>query len=562
MATINFKGRSFVQNHHLAVDFHALKIDKSKSLTPSPGLNDNLIIQGDNLLALKSLLPTHSGRIKCIYIDPPYNTGNEGWVYNDAVKSPIISDWIGQVVGKDEDDLTRHDKWLCMMMPRLKLLHELQAEDGVIFVSIDDNEASSLKSLMDEIWGQSNFVAQICVQLNPRGRSMDKYLAKTHEYLLTYVKDSSRADAIRQIAKSAKQMAEYKFDDEKGKYRKLELRNRNPVFNRSNRPNLFYPFFVNPEDNSVSLLKSLTHSIEVLPLNSVGTEGCWTWGRAKAEKEIGLLVAGATAEGKWRIFRKDYAEKDGDEATTKAKAIWLEPEFNNEVGKEVLGELFGDAVFDFPKSPYLVKRCIELGTSSDDECIVLDSFAGSGTTGHAVLQLNAEDGGNRKFILIEMEEYANRTTAERVRRVIEGVPNSKRPELQDGFGGSFSYYELGGAIESSRLLEGKTLPSYEELAGYVFYTATGTQIDESLIDAKSMFIGETSKYVSYMFYEPSVDYLKSTALTLEKARKLRSDSKTDKQLLIFAPAKYVDQTELDSLRITFCQLPFEIYKVK
>ena len=561
MPSLNFKGRSFVQNHHLSVDFHSLELLESISEKPSKSMDDNMIIQGDNLVALKSLLPTHAGKIKCIYIDPPYNTGNEGWVYNDNVKSPVIKEWIGRVVGKEDDDLTRHDKWLCMMMPRLKLLHELQSEDGVIFVSIDDNEVSSLKILMDEIWGEANFVAQVCVQLNPRGRTLDKYMAKTHEYILTYVKDSSKTESISQIAKSEKQMAEYRFEDEHGLFRKLELRNRNPVFNRENRPNLFYPLYVSQLDNSVSVEQSLEHSIEVFPVNSSGVDGCWTWGKEKARAESDSLLGGMTAQGKWRIFRKDYAVKSGQNATTKAKALWLESEFNNEIGKEILGEIFGEPVFDFPKSPYLIKRCIELATSSDDECIVLDSFAGSGTTGHAVLQLNHEDGGNRKFILIEMEDYAEKTTAERVRRVINGVPNTKRTELREGFGGSFSYYKLGDSVGVSSLLEGDQLPGFKELASYVFYTATGRHSDDVHINPKTYKIGHTDSLDVYMIYEENLDFLKSTALTLDMAEELRRDA-GDKPLLVFAPTKYLDPSELDRLKITFCQLPFEIFKVK
>lgn len=549
-----------MQNHHLAVDFHSLNLIEEKSEKPSMTLDDNMIIQGDNLVALKALLPSHAGKIKCIYIDPPYNTGNEGWVYNDNVQSPIIKEWIGKVVGKGDDDLTRHDKWLCMMMPRLKLLRELQSDDGVIFVSIDDNEASSLKILMDEIWGESNFVAQICVQLNPRGRTLDKYMAKTHEYILAYVKDSSRLDSIRQVSKSEKQMAEYRFEDERGLYRRLELRNRNPVFNRDNRPNLYYPLYVSELDNSVNVERTLEHTIEVYPINSEGKDGCWTWGREKARSEASSLLGSQTAQGKWRIFRKDYAIKDGEDAKTKAKAIWLDSEFNNEVGKEILGEIFGDAVFDFPKSPYLIKRCIEIATTTDDECIVLDSFAGSGTTAHSVLQLNSEDGGNRKFILVEMENYADDTTCERVRRVINGVPSAKRKELKEGFGGSFSFYTLGEAVGVSSLLNGEQLPEFEELARYVFYTATGQHAEDRHINSGSFKAGQTDALEVYMVYERDLDFLKTSALTLDLAEEFRKKA-GQKPLLIFAPTKYLEQRELDRLGITFCQLPYEIFRV-
>lgn len=560
MPTLQFKGKSFVQNHHLAVPYHQLVPKKDKSLTEKVSLQDNLIIHGDNLLALKALLPTYTGKIKCIYIDPPYNTGNEGWIYNDNVKSPIIKEWIGKTVGKEGEDLTRHDKWLCMMMPRLKLLKELLAEDGVIFISIDDNEVSFLKVLMDEVFGQNNFVAEICVQLNPRGRTLDKYLAKTHEYLLTYVKNSKHVGAIRNIAKSEKQLAEYQYEDAKGRYRRLELRNRNPVFNRENRPNLYYPFYVNNDGSSVSLIRDEVHTVEVLPINSQNKDGCWTWSKKKVSEYPELLEGNKTSSGKWRIFRKDYAQKNGINATTKAKALWIDSLINNENGKEMLGEIFGESPFDFPKSPYLIKKCLELGTTPNEECLVLDSFAGSGTTAQAVLELNKEDGGNRKFILVEMEDYADRITAERVRRVIDGVPTAKNESIKEGLGGTFSYFELGDPIEASSLLDGSKMPSYLELARYVYYTATGEEFNDSKFNESKHYVGRSNQFDVYMYYQPNIEYLKSTALTLDEARRLRSNAGST-PLLVFAPTKYVEQTELDHLKITFSQLPFEIYKV-
>ena len=478
MAQLQFKGKQLVQNHHLSVEYHELVPKKDKSLTKKISLHDNLIIHGDNLKALKALLPTYAGKVKCIYIDPPYNTGNEKWAYNDNVSHPMFKEWLGKVV--DKEDLTRHDKWLCMMMPRLKLLRELLSDDGVIFVSIDDNEVHRLQLLMDDVFNNENFIAKIVVQLNPRGRTLDKFLAKTHEYLLLYAKNACSKDAVNFIPKEGKLLKTYNKKDKKGLFRELGLRNRNPVFNRRNRPNLFYPIFVNSKTGRVSLKKSKDYSIEVFPKTSKGVDDCWTWGKEKVNTNINLLLGKKTSKGHWRIFRKDFLhDESGNTATTKAKALWLDKGINNEFGKEICNQIFGDCPFDFPKSHELIKKCLRLGTTK--ESIVLDSFAGSGTTAHAVLDLNREDCENRKFILVELEDYADKITAERVRRVIKGVPKAQDEKLRNGLGGSFSYFELGKPIELYSILSGKSLPTYLELGRYIFYTATGEEFDEKKV---------------------------------------------------------------------------------
>jgi len=556
MAQIQFKGKSFVQNHHLLVKYHELIPKKEKSLTDKISLHDNLIIHGDNLKALKALLPLYSGKIKCIYIDPPYNTGNEKWAYNDNVNSPMMQEWLGKVV--DREDLTRHDKWLCMMMPRLKLLRELLQEDGVIFVSIDDNEVNGLRMLMDEVFGADNFIACIVVQLNPRGRTLDRFLAKTHEYILLYAKDAAKDNAVNLIPKEGNLLRTYNKQDAKGIYRELELRNRNPVFNRENRPNLFFPIYVNPVTGKVSLTKDINYSVEALPRNSKGLDGCWTWGRDKVVANIKELDGRQVSTGTWRIYRKDYLYDElGELAATKAKALWQEKNINNENGKEICNEIFGKCPFDFPKSPHLVKKCIKLG--SDKNGVTLDSFSGSGTTAHAVLDLNKEDGGNRKFILVECEDYADKITAERVRRVIKGVPNAKNENLKKGLGGTLSYFELGKAIELESILSGDRLPTYMELARYIFYTATGEEFDPKAMNEKKNFVGESGNYKVYLFYEPDIEKLKNIALTLERAKSIGKPG--EKRRLIFAPTKYLDQAHLDELRIDFAQLPFEIYEL-
>ncbi len=557
MPTLQFKGKTFVQNHHLAVKYHQLVPKKELSLSDKISLHDNLIIQGDNLKALKALLPTYAGKIKCIYIDPPYNTGNENWIYNDNVNSPMIKDWLGKVV--DKEDLTRHDKWLCMMMPRLKLLRELLSEDGVIFISIDDNEVQSLKVLMDEIFGEPNFISCIVCQLNPRGRTLDKYLAKTHEYVLLYAKNNEENEVINLLEKEGKAVDHYSKQDDTGEYRELELRNRNPVFTRKNRPNLYFPIYINPKTNSVSLKKSKEFSETSIPINSLNEDGCWTWSKIKVEKNLNLLIGKQVSTGVWRVFRKDYLyDTDGEIARTKAKALWIEKEINNENGKEIVKEIFGSSPFDFPKSVDLLKKIIKLGNG--DDSIVLDSFSGSGTTAQAVLELNKEDGGNRKFILVEQEDYANTITAERVRRVIKGVKTAKNEKLKEGTGGSFSYFELGNEIEMESILRGKYLPSFKEFARYLFYTATGEEFNEKVVNEKTGFIGESKNYEVYLYYKPDTDWLKKNALTLEAVKSFPKFK--SKQRLVFAPAKYVDDYTLLEHRIDYSQLPYEIYRIQ
>jgi len=558
MPTLHFKGKTFVQNHHLAVKYHQLVPKKELSLTDKVSLHDNLIIQGDNLKALKALLPTYAGKVKCIYIDVPYNTGNENWVYNDNVNSPMIQEWLGKAV--DIEDLTRHDKWLCMMMPRLKLLRELLSEDGAIFISCDDNELANLRVLLNEIFGENNFYSQVIVRANSRGQTYNQ-IAKTHEYLIVYTKNPETE--LFELEKD-RESNDLNLNDEIGAFNIRELRNRNPKFGKHNRPNLFYPIYINPksEDKDGFCLVSLTQSKEfsemVEPFNSQMKESCWRWGKDKVTKNVSSkttmsnLVAKKKNDGSFGIYEK-YRK-----TTFKPKSIWDDNSFLNETGTIELRELGLENQFDFPKPKSLVKQCIALATTEGD--IVLDSFAGSGTTAQAVLELNEESGVERNFILIEMESYANELTAERTRRVIKGVKTAKSELLKKGTGGSFSYFELGDTIEMESLLRGKNLPSYTEFARYLFYTATGEEFNEKAINEKTGFIGESKNYEVYLFYKAELDWLKKNALTLKLCKSLPKFK--NKQRLVFAPAKYVDDHTLLDYRIDFCQLPYEIYRIQ
>ena len=523
-----------LRKHSMPSDFKFIILHSLASVDSEISSFDNLIIQGDNLKALKALLPTYSGKVKCIYIDPPYNTGNENWVYNDNVNSPMIKDWLGKVV--DKEDLTRHDKWLCMMMPRLKLLRELLSEDGAIFISIDDNEQHYLRCLLDEVFGVDNFVANIMWQkrTSPDNRVV---LGAGHEFVVCYSKKFLEFyDTLKKLTLTDEQKSQFKNpdDDPLGPWVSSDFTA------QGYRPNQMY---------EITTPKGKKYS---------PPEGkCWKNIESVYKKLVkeGRIWFGSDNKGMPR--RKTYLnEREGRVPWT----WWTNKEagHNQKAKKEIIEILGSITAFDTPKPVGLIKRVLEIATEPDS--IVLDSFSGSGTTAHAVLELNKEDGGNRKFILVEMEEYADKITAERVRRVIKGVKTSKDENLKKGLGGSFSYFELGDPIEMESLLRGKKLPSFKEFARYLFYTATGVEFDEKAVHEKTGFIGESRSYEVYLFYKPELEWLKSNALTLEKLKELPKHN--GKKRLVFAPTKYVDDHTLSEFRVDFCQLPYEIYRIQ
>ncbi len=405
---LKFLGKSYAKYLTSTETETVVVPDLEHNSEPENKDSENLYIVGDNLDALKHLLGSYTGQVKCIYIDPPYNTGSDGFVYNDDFG--FTPKQLVDKIGLSEDEAQRvldlqgkssHSAWLAFMYPRLQLAKELLSDDGAMFISIDDNEYFDLKGVLDEIFGEQNCISTLIVQTNPRGRTFDRFVAKTHEYILAYTKTES-PEAMSMIPKTEEALASYKNKDEKGSYRLLELRNRNPVFNRQNRPNLFYPFFADPDSCEVSLQKGGKFTLEILPRNSEGADGCWTWSTRKAKDFANLLVARQANTGKWSVFRKDYLDESS--ATTKAKALWLESGMNHERGKERVRELFdGEAPFSFPKSTDYIKKVLELG-AADSDAIVLDFFSGSATTADALLELNASDNGQRTFILVQLPE--------------------------------------------------------------------------------------------------------------------------------------------------------------
>lgn len=369
----------------------------------------NLYIEGDNLEVLKLLQKSYLGKVKMIYIDPPYNTGND-FVYHDdfamsadeyAEASGSV-DELGNKYIKNMDSNGRfHSDWCSMMYSRLMVARTLLKEDGVIFISIDDNEVENLRKICDEVFGESNKIAQLVIENNPRGRQSDAFFATSHEYLLCYASNIDSA-TITGMSLSEKQKAEYKYEDEIGRYRLLGLRQRGVASLREDRPEMFFPIWVNPEDSSISLTY-VEDWEEVIPKKSDGREGRWMWGKQKCINESNRLVAKlVSTRREFDIFVKDYLNKDGEQRTRKYKTIWSDKILNNQIGTQEVKAILGGDYMSFPKSTEYIKTIIQTGTSSSS--LILDFFSGSATTAHAVMQLNAEDGGNRQYIMVQLPE--------------------------------------------------------------------------------------------------------------------------------------------------------------
>ena len=547
MPTLDFKGKQHIYAHHLTIPYRPLIPDAGRSLNADGAADDNLIIHGDNLHALKALIPRYAGRVKCIYIDPPYNTGNEGWVYNDRVNSPLLREWFKQQATVDGEDLERHDKWLCMMWPRLHLLKELLSDDGAIFVSIDDNEQHHLRMLMDEVFGEDNFRNELSVRRYDKNISNQfaergmKSLAVGFERVLIYAKSGQCLfNPVYRAATESRQNHGYW----KG------------FHNSADRPTMRYNLLgVTPE------------------------RGQWKWQEQVAQQavrdyqeyqanhsDISLEEYWTTTGREKRFIRRQQHLTRGQ---NQGVEHWVPPSEGVLLSSNWSDALASDrdlrslnVAFDAPKGVDFIKRLIEMGT--DDDSLVLDSFAGSGTTAHAVLALNKEDGGNRKFILVECEDYADTITAERVRRVISGVPNARDKSLQEGLGGSFTYCTLGAPIDEETMLTGEHLPEYAALAAYLLHTATGRSAGPGELapqnDDGLFYSDEWADY--YLLYRPDLEWLQGNDGMLNETRAQRigyAARQSGKKAVVFGPGKYIGQRELSAMGIIFCQLPYEMH---
>lgn len=528
MPTLDWIGKSKVINHHLEVPYrvleHKYSYDETGQHSEDNG-SQNMIIQGDNLDALKSLLPQYEGKIKCIYIDPPYNTGNEGWIYNDNVNDPRIVQWLGKVVGKEGEDLSRHDKWLCMMYPRLKLLQKLLADDGVIFISIDDREQVLLRMICNEIFGENNFVAQFIWQKRT-SPDMRKLVSTAHEYICTYCKNISFLnEAINKVALNDEDANNYKNpdNDPRGPWASSDFTA------QGFRPNQMYEIIT-------------PGGAKYTPPNGK----CWKNLESEflKQRDEGRIWFGADGKGIPR--RKTYlSERDGKNVWTwwDNKNVGHTQEATKEIGKIFLTP----TAFDYPKPVRLIQRIIQIATARDS--IILDSFAGSATTAHAVLNMNKADGGNRKFILIEMMDYADSITAERVKRVIDGYGEGKK--AVEGTGGSFSYYELGEPIFDGNELNRDV--SVEKIRQYVYFTET-RQLLEPMREEERFYMGSHMGAAYYFFYE------QDCAMTLN--RKLLHTVKTKAEAYVmYADLCTLSDKELEKYHITFKKISRDIAKL-
>jgi len=448
MPTLNWIGKEAVVKHHKDVPFRLL--EPVSELSCGEADSGNLIVQGDNLHALKALLPRYAGQVKCIYIDPPYNTGNEGWVYNDNVNSPEIRKWLGAVVGREGETLDRHDRWLCMMYPRLVLLKQFLREDGAIFVSIDDNEIAALRLLMDEVFGATNFVA--CNVWQKRySRENRGAIGDVHEYLVTYAKNPAKFQEVRnRVPIDEKQAAVYKNpnNDPKGRWQSISMTA------QGFRPNQMY---------------------EVIAPNGKihrPPEGrCWSTIESEYLKlrADGRIYFGKDGNGVPRIIRY-LSDVEGFVPWT----WWPHEEVGHtDEAKKEIQSIFGtQTAFDTPKPTRLLQRVVQIATNPGE--LVLDSFAGSGTTAHAVLKQNAQDGGSRRFILVEMDEnIAQAVTAERVRRVANGYTNAKGQDIE-GLGGSFQFCGLSAEPLFDADGQIRRDVRFAHLAEFVWFVETGT----------------------------------------------------------------------------------------
>ena len=507
MPTLDFKGKQHIYAHHLTVPYRPLVPDADRSLGPG-GADDNLIVHGDNLHALKALLPRYAGRVKCIYIDPPYNTGNEGWVYNDRVNSPLMKAWLEENGPVDNEDLERHDKWLCMMWPRLHLLKELLADDGVIFVSIDDNEQHHLRMLMDEIFGEDNFLATVIWQKIFSPKNTAKHFSEDHDFVLVYSRNAAQWTP-NTLERSEQAASRYKNpdDDPRGAWSSSDLTARNYYSQGT---------YEVTSPSGAKFKPSVGNYFRVSP------------GRFASLDEDGRIWWGAEGNNMPRLKRYLSEVKEGVVPQT----LWLYTDVGHtQAAKQEIVSLLNfersEDVFNTVKPASLIRRVLEIST--DKDALVLDSFAGSGTTAQAVLALNKEDGGNRKFILVECEDYADTITAERVRRVIDGVPNARDESLREGLGGSFTYCTLGAPIEIEGMLTGDGLPAYSSLAAYLLHMASGISAGDEDLERRNedglFYADDATDY--YLLYEPDVDWLCSNEgiVNEERARRISAASR-------------------------------------
>lgn len=540
MPTLNWIGKQAVINHHHDVPFHLLK-DVPELSCGDPG-SGNLIVQGDNLVALKALLPYYAKQVKCIYIDPPYNTGNEGWVYNDNVNSAVIRRWLGKVVGREAEDLTRHDKWLCMMYPRLVMLREFLKDDGSIFVNIDDTEVAHLRLMLDEVFGPKNFIANIVWQKKYSGSNDHKTIAPMHDHLLVY----SRSEKFHRnlLPRTAEKDRQYRFSDAGGVFRISDY-----TCNKTadERPNLYYAIR-NPNTDE-----------EIWPKRT----RVWAYSPELYQEHVraGLIWWGKEGKARVPAFKRYRDSLRGGGGTV--PATWWPHEFagHTDASKKEVRDILGrGSELDFftPKPTLLIQRVLQVATGAGD--LVLDSFAGSGTTGHAVFELNKKDRGDRHFILIEMEsKIARDITAKRVARVVLGYVNGSG-ESTEGLGGGFRFCELGEPLFDENGTVRKTV-RFGDLARHVYFTETGEPLPRERV-RKSPWLGVTAAGVAvYLLYNGIIEDKSVNGGNILTSKTLALLPKHEGPKIVYAAGSRLSSALLKRENIKFKQTPYAI-KVK
>ena len=483
---------------------------------------------------MKSLLPEFEGKVNCIYIDPPYNTGNENWVYNDNVNDPKIKKWLGQVVGKEGEDLSRHDKWLCMIYPRLKLLHRLLADDGVIFISIDDNEQATLKLICDEVFGLNGFITSIAWFKKVSPSNDARWFSNDHEFILVYAKNKNNWFPNK-LELNEKQLGNYKNPDN-------DIRG---VWNSSTytcnktadeRPNLYYP-----------LINPIT-GLEVFPKKTA----VWAYSKDLYEQHAknNLIYWGVDGKAQMPRFKKFLSDSTG----VVPRTIWhYDDAGHTQEATQTLRQIIDEEIFATPKPPRLIEKILHLAT--DKNSIILDSFAGSGTTAHAVLKLNTADGGNRRFILCEMMDYAETITAERVRRVMNGYGEGTKSVA--GLGGGFEYYTVGERLlnDDGMLNPSVGLTAIRDYIGWTEGIAIGKcNATEDADPAKKYWLGESFGLGVFFVWEDN----KATTLNLYL---LESIIPKKGRYLIYADQCALSADFLRKHGITYKKIPRDITRL-
>jgi len=525
MPTLDWIGKKAVVNHHRQVPFRLLQERPELSVgDPAAG---NLLVQGDNLLALKALLPYYAGKVKCIYIDPPYNTGNEGWVYNDAVNSPEIRRWLGRVVGPEAQDLSRHDKWLCMMYPRLALLSEFLDDDGSIFVSIGEDSIGALRLLMDEIFGPLRFVATIVWQKR-YSRENREAIGDVHDYIVVYAKDVERFKRVRNLIRlDAKSAKVYKNpnNDPRGRWRPI------PMNAQGYRPNQMYAV-TTPSGKVVHPPRGR----------------CWSLIEPEFQKllEAGRVWFGKKGNSAPNIIR--YL----DEVEGLVPWTWWPHEevgHTDEAKKEMFAFSERDVAFETPKPERLVRRIIEIASKKDE--LVLDCFAGSGTTGAVAHKTG------RRWVQVEAEESCLSLIRRRMAAVVDGSDQGGvSKEASWNGGGGFRYCTLGEPLfdETGSIRESVTFP---ELAAHVFFTETGTPVPQPVSASSPLLGSHEGKAVYLLFNGVPGDRRPAggNVLTGDVLRHLRA---FDGARVVYGEGCRLGADRLRQEGVVFRQIPYEI----